>query len=58
MEGEGTILSVEEAHAEGQRLHSSLTHEDFLRMKDEGCPVCRAQRKIDTVIQGRVDEAR
>lgn len=50
MESEG--MTLEEAHAEKQLAHSDLTHEDFLRMKDDGCPVCKAQQKpVDEVTQ-------
>ena len=34
-------------HKEKQLLHKDLTFEDFERMKDEGCPVCKAQQRRD-----------
>lgn len=32
-------------HEAKQLTHAGLTHEDFMSMKDKGCPVCEAQRK-------------
>lgn len=35
------------AALKGELLHKDLTNEDFERMKDEGCPVCKAQQRRD-----------